>query len=273
MRCMSCRAVVREGEEHCPRCGAPMDDHAPPDAAGGAVGDSPSPLPAAPVSPVSPATGRSAPSGLSGPPSAPPVWQDPPSNASSSPVSVELDSPLEVARWRPLVHWLLALPHYFVVQALNTIQGLLVMVAFFAILFTARIPRGMFDFMVTVMRYQWRVSTYCYVMREPYAPFDFSSSAEDPGTDPGRLSITYPERLSRWRIFVKWLLALPHYFVLVFLSIGAVVSLFIAMIAIIITGRWPEGLRRYVVGVSRWAVRVQAYIFLLTDSYPPFALD
>ena len=82
-----------------------------------------------------------------------------------------------------------------------------------------------------------------------------------------------PKGLNRWLPLVKWLLALPHYIVLLFLGLGAFVAVVIAWFAILFTGRYPRGLFDYVVGVGRWALRVQAYAFLLlTDTYPPFSL-
>lgn len=188
------------------------------------------------------------------------------------PVQLDLDAPLHVARWRPLVHWLLAIPHFIVLWLLGIANGVLTFLAWFAILFTGRIPRGMFDFLVMVHRYQWRVTSYAYWMREPYPPFDLSASASDPGTDPARLSIEYPEHLSRLLIFVKWLLALPHYVVLILLAIGAYVAWIIGFFAVVILGRWPTGLRDFLVGTVRWGTRVQAYVNLLTDRYPPFSL-
>jgi hypothetical protein len=189
------------------------------------------------------------------------------------PVQLELDAPLEVARWRPLVHWLLAIPHFLVVYVLQLASGVLTFIAFFAILFTARIPEGIFNFIVAVHRYQWRVTTYLFFMREPYPPFSVAPSATDPGTDPARLSTAYPERLSRLLIFVKWLLVLPHLLVLFVLSIGAFVALVGGFFAVLFTGRWPQGLRDFLIGLHRWGTRVQAYAGLLTDRYPPFSLN
>jgi hypothetical protein len=91
------------------------------------------------------------------------------------------------------------------------------------------------------------------------------------------LDLDYPDAerdLNRWLPLVKWLLAIPHYIVLFFLSIGAVFAVIVAWFAILFTGRYPRGLFDYVVGVGRWCLRVQAYAFLLvTDRYPPFSLD
>ena len=194
--------------------------------------------------------------------------------APAYPLTLDLEAPLEVARWRPLVHWLLVIPQAIVAGVLGQILQLLSLVSFFTILFTGRIPRELFDFMAMTLRYQWRVNSYAFFMREPYPPFEFGSKTEDPGTDPASLSLEYPETLSRGLIFVKsWLLAIPHYIVLVFLGIGAMFVGVIAWFAVLITGRWPQGLRDYLVGVSRWAYRVEAYAFLMRDEYPPFSLQ
>ncbi len=90
---------------------------------------------------------------------------------------------------------------------------------------------------------------------------------------PVRVDVDYPDRLSRLLIFVKWLLAFPHYVVLFFLGIGAFVVLIISWFATIIMGQYPQGMFNYLVGVMRWGTRVGAYVFLLTDKYPPFTLQ
>ena len=192
--------------------------------------------------------------------------------ASSYPVVLELDAPLEVARWRPLVHWILGVPQMIVAGILNQVFELLVFVSWFIILFTGRIPRELFDFMTMCQRYQWRAWSYVMFMREPYPPFEFGSLNIDPGTDPAELTVEYPERLSRGLIFVKWLLAVPHYIVLVFLVIGAFFVGIVSWFAVLFTGRWPEAMRDYLVGVTRWVTRVNLYISLMRDEYPPFSL-
>jgi hypothetical protein len=189
------------------------------------------------------------------------------------PVRLELDAPLEVARWRPLVNWLLAIPQFIVLYALGAVLGILQFVAFFTVLFTKQIPRGMFDFMAMTLRYQWRVASYIFFMRESYPPFDFTGASEDPGGDPASLSVDYPQELRRFMPLVKWLLAIPQYFVLFFLGIAAYLAGFIAFFAVLITGRWPEGMHHFVIGVIRWSTRVSAYVYLMRDEYPPFALD
>jgi hypothetical protein len=94
-----------------------------------------------------------------------------------------------------------------------------------------------------------------------------------PSSYPLNLEVDYPEKLSRLLIFVKWLLAIPHYIVLFFLGIAAFFGTIFAWFAILVTGHYPRGLFDFMVGVGRWALRVEAYaVLLVTDRYPPFGL-
>jgi hypothetical protein len=194
-------------------------------------------------------------------------------DASAYPVHLDLESPLEVARWRPLVHWFLAIPHFIVVQILGYVQMVLVVIAWFAILFTGNIPKGLFDFMAMILRYQWRTNSYALFMREQYPPFSFDAQNLDPGDDPARFSIAYPERLSRGLIFVKWLLVIPHLIALFFVFIAGFFGVIVGFFAVLFTGKWPEGLRSFLIGSTRWSLRVSAYFLLMTDVYPPFSLE
>jgi roadblock/LC7 domain-containing protein len=189
-----------------------------------------------------------------------------------SPVVLTLDAPLEVARWRPLVHWILAIPQYIVLYALQIVLGALTIVSFFTILFTKRIPDAIFGFMVLVHRYQWRVYSYLLWMREGYPPFDFQGVPDDAGTDPAKVSIWRQEEYRRLMPLVKWFLAIPHYIVLFFVFVGTIFVAIYGFFAVLITGRWPEGARDFIIGSNRWYLRVQAYVALLTDVYPPFSL-
>ncbi|MGH2754234.1 MAG: DUF4389 domain-containing protein [Actinomycetota bacterium] len=109
-------------------------------------------------------------------------------------------------------------------------------------------------------------------MREAYPAFDFEATADDNGLDPAKLSIAYPGEVSRWMPLVKWLLAIPHYFVLVFVMFGAFFAVIAAFFAVLFTGRYPAGIRDFLIGVTRWVTRVEAYVGLLRDEYPPFSL-
>src|SRR5689334_23632714 len=210
----------------------------------------------------------------------------------SSPVRVEarLDEP--VNRWLWLVKWLLLIPHYVVLFFLWIAFVVASVVAFFAILFTGRYPRGMFEFNVGVLRWSWRVGYYSYsaLGTDTYPPFTLA----DVPDYPARLSVAYPESLSRGLALVKWwLLAIPHYLIVGVFTGGAIAGLNeashsavwatgggligllagIAGLALLFTGRYPRGLYDLVVGLNRWVFRVVAYASLMTDEYPPFRLD
>jgi Domain of unknown function (DUF4389) len=173
----------------------------------------------------------------------------------------------------------------------------LTIVAFFAILFTGRYPRGIFDFNVGVLRWTWRVSFYSYgaLGTDRYPPFTLEEAPDYPAT----LHVAYPERLSRGLLLVKWwLLAIPHYILLGIFLGGAgsaagraedwegwegwewwydggliwALVLF-AGVALLFMARYPGGLFAFVLGLDRWVARVVAYAGLMTDAYPPFRLD
>ena len=184
------------------------------------------------------------------------------------PLRFDVEYPEQLSRWLIFVKWLLAIPHFLILYALSALANVITFVAFFAILFTGRYPRGLFDFVVNIYRWQENVFAYYALFRDEYPPFSWEA-----GKYPVTFEVDYPERLSRWMIFVKWLLAIPHIIVLLFLYIIALVVWVIVWFAILFTGRFPRGLFDFLVGVSRWSLRVNAYAFLLLrDDYPPFSL-
>jgi hypothetical protein len=148
------------------------------------------------------------------------------------------------------------------------ISGGLFFATLLMILFRQRYPRWWFDFAREFTRFAARVSAYFVLLTDRYP-----STVDEQAV---HLEIDYPDverDLNRWLPLVKWLLAVPHYIVLAVLGLVAIVAVVIAWFAILFTGRYPRGLFDYVVGVSRWALRVEAYAFLLvTDRYPPFSL-
>jgi len=149
------------------------------------------------------------------------------------------------------------------------ILGGLFVATMLMILFRERYPRWWFDFARELVRFEARIGAYGALLTDLYP-----STVDEQAV---HLEIDYPDveqDLNRWLPLVKWLLAIPHYIMLAVLGVIAIVAVVIAWFAILITGRYPRGLFDYVVGIGRWALRVQAYAFLLvTDRYPPFSLQ
>ena len=147
--------------------------------------------------------------------------------------------------------------------------GILFLAPLLMIVFRQKYPRWWFDWNLNLVRFENRVFSYLFLLRDEYPSTDEEQAV--------RLDFPYPDAkndLNRWLPLVKWLLALPHYIVLLFLALAALVVTIIAWFAILFTGRYPQGLFDFVVGVMRWGNRVQGYAFvLITDRYPPFRLE
>jgi len=207
----------------------------------------------------------------------------------SSAVRIEGRLDAELSRWLWLVKWVLAIPHLIVLAFLWIAFVVLSVVAFFAILFTGRYPRGIFEFNLGVLRWTWRVAFYSYgaLGTDRYPPFTLAEARDYPAT----LEVVYPGELSRGLVLVKWwLLAIPHYLVVGILLGGGYAArgagdwgwggpgligllVLFAGVALLFLARYPRGLFDFVLGLDRWVARVAAYAGLMTDAYPPFRLD
>ncbi len=197
----------------------------------------------------------------------------------SYPVSIrgELTEPPGRGWW--LLKWLLAIPHYIILAFLWIAFVVVCIIAFFAILFTGKYPKGLFEFNTGVLRWSWRVGFYSYqaLGTDKYPPFSLKPDDDYPAD----LEIKYPEKLSQGLVLVKWwLLAIPHYIVTAFFQGGwgrgnaglaSILAIFGAVV-LLFTGKYPEDIFKLVVGMNRWTFRVAAYASLMTDQYPPFRL-
>ena len=193
-----------------------------------------------------------------------------------------LDPALSRGMW--LVKWLLAVPHYIVLAILWSAFPIVVLASGLMILFTGRYPAPLFEFVVGVLRWNWRVAFYAtgVLGTDKYPPFTLAR------TDyPATFDVTYPARLSRWKVLFKsWLLAFPHLIIVSVLAgvawaavngqaLGGLLGLlvFIAALILLFTKVYNQGLFNLVMGIQRWVYRVFAYTSLLRDDYPPFRLD
>jgi Domain of unknown function (DUF4389) len=187
-----------------------------------------------------------------------------------------------ISPWLWLVKWALLLPHFVVLVFLWLAVSVLTVVAGFAILFTGRYPRSIFEFNAGVMRWSWRVGFYGISAfgTDRYPPFSLQPDPDYPAD----FTVDYPEHLSRGLVLVKWwLLAIPHYLIVaVFLggwgvrlvSVGLIALLtLIAMVINAFRHEYPRSIFDFVMGMNRWCYRVLAYAALMRDEYPPFRLD
>ena len=168
--------------------------------------------------------------------------------------------------------WLyVGIPHELALYVLGIIANVVQLVALVAILITGRYPRGLFNFMEGYLRWGLRVIAYwATFLTDSYPPFSI-----EPGRHPVRFEVEYPERLSRLlalaKYFLGWLYVLiPHGLALLVYGVVVAVALVVAWFAVLFTGRYPRGIFNLVVGLLRWSYRVNVYLYLMRDEYPPF---
>ena len=202
------------------------------------------------------------------PPVAPPPGASAPAPA-DYPVQYEVEMQEEYHRFLPLIKWLLVIPHLIVILFLGIGVFLAKIIAFFAVLFTAQYPRGLFDYELGVRRWLARVGAYMGLLRDEYPPF---SLGEEPQYGV-HLRIDYPERVERWRPFFAFILAIPYLFVTAVLGYVAAACVVIAFFAILFTKKVPAGLGRLIIIAGRWQNRGNAYAGYMSVVYPPWDLD
>jgi len=147
--------------------------------------------------------------------------------------------------------------------------GIIFLATLLMILFRQKYPRWWFDWNLALTKFSFRVSSFLYRLRDEYPSTDEEQSVD--------LKIDYPDAkkdINRWLPLVKWFLAIPHYIILCFLYVAVFIVLIVAWFSILFTRKFPKGMWEFVVAVMQWSIRVSAYAFLLvTDKYPPFALE
>lgn len=184
-----------------------------------------------------------------------------------------VDSPYEVARWRPLVNWVLYIPHAIILYALQILSRAVFVIYWVMFIFTGRLHPGLYGVMVMYERYNTRAGGFLVGFSEIYPPFEFSTSTQDGnGYPPIRLNLpAVPEsapRSSALNLFA----AIPHYIVLAVFFIACAVVAVIGWFAVLFTGTWPKGMRGFLVRVNNYWYRVWAYVTMVQNDYPKFGL-
>ena len=184
-----------------------------------------------------------------------------------------VDSPYEVARWRPLVNWLLFIPHAIVLYGLRVLAGVVGFVYWLVLLFTGNLNRSLYGMMVLYERYNARASGFLVGFSEEYPPFDFRTGGDDNDAyRPVTLNLPEPPETGSRMLALNFLLAIPHYIVIAVIGIGVFFVAIAGWFAVLFTGRWPEGMRRFLVRFSNYYYRVWLYATMVTAEYPRFGL-
>ena len=184
-----------------------------------------------------------------------------------------VDSPYELARWRPLVNWLLYIPHGIILNALQTLSGAVFVVYWLMLAFTGKLHPDLYGVMAMYERYNARASGFLVGYSEKYPPFDFANVTADNGAYPPiRLTLpAVPEAVPR-SAALNVLKAIPLYIVLFGYVIAAAIVALIGWFAVLFTGRWPQAMRGFLVRVSNYYYRVWTYVTMVENDYPNFGL-
>ena len=182
-----------------------------------------------------------------------------------------VDSPYRLARWRPLVNWVLYIPHAIILNALQILARAAFLIYWLMLIFTGKLHPGLYGAMAMYERYNARAGGFLFGFSETYPPFDFNTSTADNGAyPPVRLALPpVPESVPR-SAALNVLKAIPHYIVLMIYFVGAAVVAVIGWFAVLFTGTWPRGMRDFLVRVSNYYYRVWTYVTMVDNVYPKF---
>jgi hypothetical protein len=210
------------------------------------------------------------------PPPPPATWPSAPVPAhrgtGTYPIDIGVDVPERIARWRPFLQWILALPLYILLYVLSIVAGICAFIGWFVALFTGQLPEGLGNLIAGYYRLYWRTTTYASFLREKYPSFALSMGYTDPGDDPAWFDAQRPQKLSRLAVLFRIVLVIPQLIALLFVGIALYLVSIVAFFVVVIAGRWPSGLAEFVIGAHRWVLRVDGWFNLLADPYPPFSL-
>ena len=190
------------------------------------------------------------------------------------PARLSVRSPDTIDRWRALGQWILAIPHLVIAAAMEYLSGALAVVSWFVILFTGRLPEGLANLQVMILRYTTRAQVYAGFLHDEYPPFDFTVAAEEPGGTPVELHVTPQlEERDRLTVGLRILWGIPALLYAMVIAIVGMICWVLAFFAVLFTGRCPETLRTWAMNTMRVSTRANAYLLLLTDEYPPFTTE
>lgn len=182
-----------------------------------------------------------------------------------------VDSPHELANWRPLVNWVLYIPHAIILYALQILARVVFLVYWLMLVFTGKLHPGLYGVMAMYERYNARAGGFLIGYSETYPLFAFSTDTADDNAYPAvRLTLpAVPPSVPR-SAALNVLKAIPHYVVLMVYFVGAAVVALIAWFAVLFTGAWPQGMRAFLVRVSNYQYRVWTYVTMVENDYPKF---
>jgi hypothetical protein len=185
--------------------------------------------------------------------------------------TLQVDGALEMPRWRPLVQWAMAIPVIIMGVFVQVLGIFALLIAWFAVLFTGRMPTLMHNLITLWIRFHFRLFSFIFGWTIVYPPLTFSPGGPDDG-EYDTVTVTMPglEGETSRVALIHWLMAIPHLIILAALGYAVLAVGAISWFAVLFTGRYPEGLRKFMIDVANWQLRVQAYVGMLNSDYPKF---
>lgn len=192
----------------------------------------------------------------------------------SYPAQLDVQTPDKIANWRPLVQWIMAIPHFIVSYFLLIVAEVVSVISWFAILFTGKLPEGLANVTCMALRYQTRTQAFAGFLHADFPPFDFTATPADPGGTATTVSFqpTLDGR-NRLSCALRLIWLIPAAIVTMIIGLIGAICWVIGFFAVLFTGKWPAGLLAWVMKSMRASLRLNAYAMLLTDEYPPLNFD